>query len=140
MTTVHLAEKTYDLLSRRAAQTSRTPDELADEVLRHELAPVHPHVERVTMSGGSTAVIKGTRIPVSIIVGYIKLGETPQHLVENVLPHLTLAQVYDALSYYYDFQTEIETELAENTEQATQKRLRERLGDEQYARLTGQPV
>ena len=41
---------------------------------------------------------------------------TPEELVRD-FPHLTLAQVYDALSYYYDNQPEIEKEIAENTEE-----------------------
>jgi len=89
------------------------------------------------MSGGPTAVIKGTRVPVSILMGYIEMGETPQSIVEKVLPHLTLAQVYDALSYYYDHQADIDRERAENTEAAAQARLRERVGDANYQRIVG---
>ena len=87
---------------------------------------------------GPQAVIKGTRIPVSIIIGYFRIGETPESLVKNILPHLTLAQVYDALSYYHDHQAEIEQELAENTEEHTRAYLRERLSEEGYLRVTGQ--
>ena len=32
----------------------------------------------------------------------------------RTFPHLTLAQVYDALSYYYDHQTEIDAEIKNN--------------------------
>jgi uncharacterized protein (DUF433 family) len=41
---------------------------------------------------------------------------TPEELLKE-FSHLTLAQVYDALSYYYDHKTEIEHELSENTEE-----------------------
>jgi hypothetical protein len=75
---------------------------------------------------------------VSIIVGYLRLGETPESLVKNILPHFSLAQIYDALSYYHDHQTEIEQELAENTETHTRAYLREKLGEEGYLRVTGQ--
>jgi len=54
----------------------------------------------VTTRSGSTAMIKGTRIAVSTIVGYIRLGESPESIAQSVLPHLTLAQIHDALSYY----------------------------------------
>ncbi|MGH2523643.1 MAG: hypothetical protein ACRDH2_14155, partial [Anaerolineales bacterium] len=67
----------------------------------------------------------------------IQMGETPQSIVETVLPRLTLAQVHDALSYYYDHQDEIDQERAANSEAAAQARLRERLGEEGYRRLTG---
>lgn len=140
MTVVRLPEPTYRLLLQRASEKARTPDDLADEVLRRELAPAHPYVEVVPMTGGATAVIKGTRVPVSILVGYVKMGETPQSIVEKILPRLTLAQVHDALSYYYDHQAEIDRERAENTEEAAQIRLRERLGAEGYRRITGQPA
>jgi hypothetical protein len=56
----------------------------------------------------------------------------------NILPHLTLAQVYDAMSYYHDHQAEIERELSENTEANTRSHLRERLDEESYQQVTGQ--
>jgi len=55
-----------------------------------------------------------------------------------MLPHLNLAQVYDALSYYHDHTAEIEEALATNTVDAWQERLKERLGEPAYARLTGE--
>ena len=67
-----------------------------------------------------------------------ELGETPESIVEKVLPHLTLAQVYDALSYYHDHKAEIDLELAESTEEYGRAYLREHLGDEGYRRITGQ--
>jgi uncharacterized protein (DUF433 family) len=83
-------------------------------------------------------MIKGTRILLSIIIGYSRLGETPESLVEKILPHLTLAQVYDALSYYHDHRDDIEQELLENTEEHARTYLREHLGEAGYLRVTGQ--
>jgi hypothetical protein len=37
----------------------------------------------------------------------------PEELVRR-FPHLTLAQIYDALSYYYDHQAEIDAEIEKN--------------------------
>jgi len=66
---------------------------------------------------GGSPVIKGTKFPVRSVVNYIlRQGLSPEELVKE-FPHLTLAQVYDALSYYYDHQEEIERELRENTEE-----------------------
>jgi hypothetical protein len=79
------------------------------------------------------------RTPVSIIIGYVRAGETPESLVEKILPHLSLAQVYDALSYYYDHQEQIEQEIIENTETYGRNYLREHLGEEGYRHVTGQP-
>jgi uncharacterized protein (DUF433 family) len=92
----------------------------------------------VTTRSGSKAMIKGTRIAVSTIVGYIRLGEPPEFIAQSVLPHLALAQIHDALSYYYEHQDEIEAELIRNTEATSQARVRERLGKDAFLRLTGQ--
>lgn len=140
MTTVTLPENTYHLLRQRATESARSPDELANEMLQRELAPPHPYIEVVTLTGGPTAVIKGTRIPISILIGYVLLGETPQSITEEILPSLTLAQMHDALSYYYDHRVEIDRERAENTEASAQTRLHARLGETAYRRLTGQPA
>ena len=137
MSTVTLSQTTYEWLERKAQESAQTPDQVADELLREQLLPKHAYVEVVEKMAGPQAVIKGTRIPVSIIIGYFRIGETPESLVKNILPHLTLAQVYDALSYYHDHQAEIEQELVENTEEHTHAYLRERLGEEGYLRVTG---
>jgi uncharacterized protein (DUF433 family) len=138
MNTVELSQTTYQWLQRQAQESGRTPDQVADVLLRQHLAPHHAYIEVVEKSTGPQAVLKGTRIPVSIIMGYLRAGETPASLVENIVPHLTLAQVYDALSYYYDHQDEIEQELGENTEEYGRAYLRQHLGEEGYLRVTGQ--
>ncbi|ETW93460.1 MAG: hypothetical protein ETSY2_51375 [Candidatus Entotheonella gemina] len=58
-------------------------------------------------------IIKGTRTPVRAIVEIWRLGVLPEEIPSR-LPHLTLAQVFDALSYYSDHQTEIDTYIARN--------------------------
>jgi uncharacterized protein (DUF433 family) len=137
-TVVTISPTTYQWLQRKARESARTPDQMADELLRQQLAPRHAYIEIVDKLAGPQAMIRGTRVPVSIIVGYLRAGETPESLVKNILPHLTLAQVYDALSYYHDHQDEIEQELLENTEERARAVLRERLGEEGYRRITGQ--
>ena len=138
MSTITLSETTYQWLRRKAQESAQTPDQVADELLRQQLAPRHAYVEVVEKIAGPQAMIKGTRVPVSVIVGYVRLGETPESLVENILPHLTLAQVYDALSYYHDHRDEIEQEMRENTEEYGRAYLREHLDEEGYLRVTGQ--
>ncbi len=61
---------------------------------------------------GGEPCIKGTRTPVRTIVGNWRLGYSPEEIVA-ALPHLTLAQVHEAMSYYYDNQAEIDA-LIEN--------------------------
>lgn len=76
----------------------------------------HPYIILRKDYCGGSSVIAGTKFPVHSVVNYIlKQGLTPEELVKE-FTHLTLAQVYDALSYYYDHQDEIEQELLENTE------------------------
>jgi uncharacterized protein (DUF433 family) len=58
-------------------------------------------------------IIKGTRAPVRAIVETWRLGVLPEEIPSH-LPHLTLAQVFDALSYYSDHQAEIDTHIARN--------------------------
>ena len=43
-------------------------------------------------------IIKGTRTPVRAIVETWRMGIPPEEIV-NGLPHITLAQVFNALSY-----------------------------------------
>ena len=105
----------------------------SDDAVEHD----HPHIERVATRSGQRAMIRGTRVAVSHIVGYIRLGETPESIADEVLPFLTRSQVDDALVYYDDHWAEIDRELAENTESASMIRLRERLGDQDFYRLAG---
>jgi uncharacterized protein (DUF433 family) len=62
---------------------------------------------------GGRPIIKGTRTPVKAIVGYYKMGLSVEEILEG-LPHLTAAQVYEALSYYHDHQAEIEQDIEES--------------------------
>jgi uncharacterized protein (DUF433 family) len=124
-------------LQRKAQEDAQTPDQVADTLLRQHLEPQHAYVEVVEKSTGTQAMLKGTRVPVSIIIGYLRLGETPESLVQQTLPHLTLAQVYDALSYYHDHQDDIEQELREHTEEYGRAYLRKHLGEAGYQRVTG---
>ena len=58
-------------------------------------------------------IIKGTRTPVRAIVENWRLGLAPEEIPQH-LPHLTLAQVFDALSYYSDHQAAINAYIERN--------------------------
>ena len=58
-------------------------------------------------------IIAGTRTPVRAIVENWRLGIKPEEIPLH-LPHLTLAQVFDALSFYLDNQTEINEYIERN--------------------------
>jgi uncharacterized protein (DUF433 family) len=58
-------------------------------------------------------IIKGTRTPVRAIVELWRQGIQPE-VIPSQLPHLTLAQVFDALSYFSDHQSEINKYIEKN--------------------------
>lgn len=73
----------------------------------------HPYIVKDKKIVGGEPIIKGTRTPVRAIVEWWKFGATPEEIKENLL-HLSLAQIFDALSYYDDHREEIETYIREN--------------------------
>jgi len=81
------------------------------------------YITRMPGVCGGRPIIKGTRTPVKAIVGYYKMGLSVEEILEG-LPHLTPAQVYEALSYYHDHQAEIEQDI----EESRVERLIERYG------------
>jgi uncharacterized protein (DUF433 family) len=77
---------------------------------------IHPYITQKEGIQGGKPIIVGTRIPVSSVVAYHKMGDSPEEILEKY-PHLTLAQLYDTLSYYYDYHEEIDRDLASDTEE-----------------------
>ncbi len=135
---IRISESLYRIVAREAAARRRSPDEFAEELLARQLLPQHPHVEVVESRSGPRPVIRGTRVGVDVVVGYAQAGYTPEQIADEILPHLTRAQVYDALSYYYDHPDEIDEILTSRQVETWQQRLRERLGSALYGRLTGE--
>jgi uncharacterized protein (DUF433 family) len=74
----------------------------------------HPYIERNPAICGGEPVIRGTRITVRLIVGFIKMEKSVDEIIA-MYPHLSHAQVHDALSYSYDHQEEVEQWLERNT-------------------------
>ncbi|PSB06397.1 DUF433 domain-containing protein [Pleurocapsa sp. CCALA 161] len=58
-------------------------------------------------------IIIDTRTSVRAIVGLWQMGIMPEEIL-NHLPHLTLAQVFDALSFYLDNQIKIDNYIESN--------------------------
>ena len=73
----------------------------------------HLYVERDEAILGGEPVIRGTRTPVRAVVELWRMGCAPEETV-NELPHLSLAAVFDALSYYSDHQEEINDYIERN--------------------------
>jgi uncharacterized protein (DUF433 family) len=71
-----------------------------------QTATEHPYIVREPQILSGEPIIKGTRTPVRAIVESWRMGIAPEEIPTH-LPHLTLAQVFDALSYFSDHQQEI---------------------------------
>jgi len=73
----------------------------------------HPCIERNDQILSGEPVIKNTRTPVRAIVENWRMGipieEMPVHF-----PHLTMAQIFDALSYFSDHPDEIMEYMTKN--------------------------
>lgn len=73
----------------------------------------HPYIVRQEGILGGEPTIKGSRVPVRAIIEEWRLGYTPEEMV-RAHPHLNLAQIFDALSYYQDHMDEINEYIARN--------------------------
>lgn len=58
-------------------------------------------------------IIRGTKTPVRAIVEMWRLGVAPEEIPTH-LPHLTLAQVFDALRYYAENQQVVNAHIEAN--------------------------
>ncbi len=159
---VSLPEKFLEDVDRVAAEEHRSRSELIREVLRAYLEikkskvgeqsakyavkkskpkpkskDTFANIEIVQSTGGKSAVIRGTRIHVRILIGYLQVGETPETIVNEIIPHITLPQVYEAMQYYFVHKAEIDKEREESTEEASRIMVRKRLGEKKYKEITG---
>ena len=76
----------------------------------------HPHIITNKDICNNSPIISGTRTPVRSIVFYHKDGLSPEEIAGK-LSYLTLAEIYDALSFYYDNKELIEKEIEENEDE-----------------------
>lgn len=70
----------------------------------------HLYIEKDSAKYEGKAVIKNTRIPVASIVNHYRSGMSIEEILEGY-PSVTPAQLFDALSYYFDNKEEIDKEL-----------------------------
>ena len=74
----------------------------------------------ISLDERGVAYIDGTRIKVQQIVrAKLGQGRTPE-AIQAAYTHLTLAQVYAALTYYYDHQSEIDAQISASDAYAEQ--------------------
>jgi uncharacterized protein (DUF433 family) len=87
----------------------------------------HPHVVKEADYCGGKASIDDTRVRVMNVAFLHKQGKSEAEILE-VYPDLNRAQVYAALTYFYDHVEEIEAELRAD-EVAAARHERERAAD-----------
>jgi uncharacterized protein (DUF433 family) len=75
----------------------------------------HPYVSTRRGVCGGKPVVVGTRIPVWALAGWLRKGYSAEKIQREIYPSIGLAEIYDALSYYYDHKEAIDQQLAENT-------------------------
>jgi uncharacterized protein (DUF433 family) len=112
------AQKVYSELSqlREAIQSIRDRIEFWGQGTRLSIRTDHPHVVCLEGVHGGRPTIRGTGVGVQTIVEQMRLGQSPEQIVEDFADVLTLAQIHDALSYYYEHEQEIEQHIAKNHE------------------------
>jgi uncharacterized protein (DUF433 family) len=81
-----------------------------------------PHVELQSGPRGVRPRIAGKGILVQAVVAWHQMGLTPDEIAAN--HDLTLAEVYAALSYYYDHRVEIDRLTREDREYVEQMKQR----------------
>ena len=77
------------------------------------IATEHLYVTSMDEILGGEPIIRGTRTPVRAIVELWRQGSQPEE-IRGQLPHLNLAQIFDALSYYSDHQDDINRHIERN--------------------------
>jgi uncharacterized protein (DUF433 family) len=108
---LQLPDNVYTRLVTRAAQEHTRPAELIERLLS---APFAGMIVSDPQLHNGQPVIAGTGIAVRTVIGYYKLGLTPEELADEL--DLALAPVYAALAYYHSHQAEIEADILANTE------------------------
>jgi uncharacterized protein (DUF433 family) len=72
----------------------------------------------ITLNDKGRAIVSGTRSKVTMVVrDHLHGGMTPQE-IHDAYPHLSLAAIHAALSYYYDHKAELDAEMEQGDRQA----------------------
>ena len=73
----------------------------------------HPYIVSNDDILQGVPIVVSTRTPVRAIAELGKFGVAPEEILLR-LPHLNLAQIFDALSYYQDHQANIDQDILRN--------------------------
>ncbi len=136
---IPISSETYRLLKRRAGEANSTPEQLAEAAIRLQFGNT-PHIEQRDTPSGPRAMIRGTRVAVAHVAGFLDGGFSVEEIISEALPDVPPAAIYEALAYYYEHQAEIEADWAANQPEPILEKLRQRLSPEQFSRLRGQAV
>jgi len=79
-------------------------------------ATEHFHITKKKSVCAGDPVVKGTRVSVASIAGYYLMGLSPEE-IQREIPHLTLAQVFDALAYNLDHREEMDSKIERDAEE-----------------------
>ncbi|MFZ5518992.1 MAG: DUF433 domain-containing protein [Candidatus Zhuqueibacterota bacterium] len=74
---------------------------------------IHPYISRNPKICKGEPIISGTKTTVRAIVELWRTGVQPEEIPVH-LPHISLAQIFDALGFYSENQDEINTYIEEN--------------------------
>ena len=116
MTVELSAERIYNELSwlRQEVQTLRNRLDQTPPAARPSLRTEHPHIVRIEGVHAGRPTVRGAGISVQTIIEQTQLGRSPAQIIEDFDGVLTLAQVHDALSYFYEHEGEIEQDIVRN--------------------------
>ncbi len=110
--TITLEPQTYKRLAERAAQENYKVEQLVEELL--DVQPTeHPHIVRREGFRGGKPIVRGASIAVWLIVSMWKAGDSLEE-IHAAYSHVKLAAFYDAISYYFDHQAEIDQQIEDN--------------------------
>ena len=98
-----------------------------------ELKTEHPYIIRNPEICGGSPIISGTRITVRLIAGLVKSGNSAEDILLGY-PHLTFAQIHDAISYYFDHKEEI-VEQQQTILKAREEAARKKAEDEKQKKI-----
>jgi uncharacterized protein (DUF433 family) len=73
----------------------------------------HPYIVHDSAIYGGEPIVEGTRTGVRHIILLFEAGQDPEVIANS--QRLSLAQVYDAISYYYDHEEEIKHAIRNET-------------------------
>jgi len=86
---------------------------MTEQALRKETTS-HPYIVLNKDVCGGSPVIEGTRIRViDIAIEYELLGRSPDEIIRSH-PHVSLYQIHDALSFYYENRVELDRKIKQD--------------------------